>query len=81
MRRLTIHSFRHRDLAQARASLMVYEGEPDKRHCVTRSLPAGMDIGPDIWRFHRAGDARNKFNEVVAGIQKYGFVIEQTIET
>lgn len=43
------------------------------RFMVTRSLPAGMDICPDAWRFHQETAAWKKFTDCTQDLESKGF--------
>lgn len=69
-----IRRFRATDMSTATATLKTFEDSEHGLHTVTRSLPAGMDIGPDIWRFEHVNDALLQFGIVVKSIQSRGFI-------
>jgi hypothetical protein len=70
--------YKSADLSTATISLKVFEDEEHGLHSVILSLPAGMDIAPDVWRFERQGDAENKFHKVCSQIEAKGFTCVQT---
>ncbi len=69
-----IRKFRAVDMSEASASLKTFEDPEHGLHTVIRSFPAGMDIGPDIWRFEDASDALNQFGVAVKSITSRGFI-------
>ena len=62
----------------ARVSLKTFEDPDHGLHTVIVSLPSGMDIAPDIFRFARGDDAQNKFNSACARLEKMGFNCVET---
>ena len=74
-----IIEYRHADFSTATVSLKVFEDATQGLHCVIRSLPAGMDIGPDIWRFEKAGNAEKHFSRICQDIESRGFKVSRDV--
>jgi hypothetical protein len=70
-----IRKYRAQDLSEATVSMRIFEDESQGLHHVIRSLPAGMDIAPDCWRFEKQGFAERKFNAVCTDLEQRGFAI------
>lgn len=73
-----IIKYRAADMSEATLSLKIFENPEHGLHHVILSLPAGMDIAPDCWRFQKAGDATNKFRKVSEQMLNRGFTPVQT---
>lgn len=68
-----IVKFKSLDLSEATVSLKVFEDPDHGLHNVIRSLPAGLDIGPDIWRYMQSSAAERKFSEECKRVESLGF--------
>ena len=69
-----VRRWRSRDGSEATTTLKTFEDPEQGLHVVARSLPAGMDIAPDVWRFEHVADALNQFGVVVKSLQSRGFI-------
>lgn len=73
-----IRKYRAKDWLEATVSMKIFEDEDHGLNSVILSLPAGMDIGPDIWRFQKQGFAERQFTKVCAQLEQRGFECVET---
>lgn len=73
-----VRKYMAKDWSEATVSMKIFEDESQGLHSVVLNLPAGMDIGPDIWRFQKQGFAERQFLKVCKMLESKGFKCIQT---
>ncbi len=68
-----IAKFKAADLSEATVSIKIFEDQEHGLNHVILSLPAGMDIAPDVFRFFQPFDAQRHFNKLCEQLETRGF--------